>query len=419
MISKAVVAAVLCLCPLLGQWRTGYYSSALADGGLAVENIYYAPFTHIVHYNSFPIVSEFSVSLDTKYYGVSNDANALINNAHVAGLRVLLSVGIGGADDVMAKATDSAHLSAFVDAIMQFVIDHGYDGVDIDWEGSRYGPARYSGQFHSLLAALRARLNTYTSKLRGKGQLAIFLGPPSLVAQNVQYVDQINVACYDDFSFSFTLVWHNAALYDPQNEGNGRACQNVVDAFAASGVELSRIGVGIPFYGYRWIGGVDLHGQGATYPGQALKTPATHDWRTYAAIVSDPTLWQKRYQHWDDNAKVPYLSIDSLGDRNHMFVTYENARSIAEKWRFVQQHVGGIAIYTIGGDWTPGGATVAEQHPLAEALRAAVTDTRQAPPIIRHRGYRYPHALRPLYILASLLLVYLFLRVSLRRRRPR
>src|SRR5580704_6267507 len=38
-----LATALLCACPMFGQWRTGYYSSGGADGGLAVPDIYFAP----------------------------------------------------------------------------------------------------------------------------------------------------------------------------------------------------------------------------------------------------------------------------------------------------------------------------------------------------------------------------------------
>src|ERR1017187_6894509 len=165
---KLLLIALACPCLMLGQWRTGYYSSSPADGGLPVRNIDYAPFTHIVHYNSFPVISGTDVTLDVTYYGVGGAADELVSNAHTSRVRVLLCVGLGGADDAMARATDAAHLNSFVDAIMGFVRSHNYDGVDIDWEGSQVGPAAYPDQFHALLAALRAQLDTYTSTLRQK-----------------------------------------------------------------------------------------------------------------------------------------------------------------------------------------------------------------------------------------------------------
>ena len=83
------VIALACLTPLNAQWRTGYYSSNSFDGGLPASSIYYAPFTHIIHYNSFPVVSGSSVTLNTTYYGVAADAPTVIAGAHGAGVRVL------------------------------------------------------------------------------------------------------------------------------------------------------------------------------------------------------------------------------------------------------------------------------------------------------------------------------------------
>jgi hypothetical protein len=377
----ALVAALICIAPLSAQWRTGYYSSNGFDGGLPAKNIYYAPFTHIVHYNSFPVVSGSSVTLNTTYYGVAADAPTLIAGAHAAGVRVLLCVGIGGADNAMAVATDSTHLASFVSAVMQFVSVNQYDGVDIDWEGGTYAPSQYPTQFANMMSSFRTQLNGYTSVLGGRGQLTGYFGPESLAAATQANLDQINVSCYDDFGWSFSLVWHNAAVDDPLNQGQSRSCQNVVNVFVNAGVSKSKIGAGIPFYGYRWIGGKDASGQGALYPGQKLTTAATYDSSNYAALVANSTLYQTQYQHWDDSAKVPYLSIDNAGNANDMFITYENPTSISNKWTFVlQNQIGGIMVYPMGGDWTAQGSTVAAQHPLSEALRLAAGGQSSTPP---------------------------------------
>ena len=207
----------------------------------------------------------------------------------------------------------------------------------------------------------------------GKGQLTGYFGYPSLPVATTSYksLDQINVACYDDIYPG--LVWHNDALYDPENRTGGQYCQYVMNQFSNSGIPKSKLGVGVPFYGWLMSNGVDASGKGPLYPYQFLKTPAkTFEQLSYQSIVTNTKLWQIQYMRRDLAAgSVPYLSIDHGGPSN-VFVTYDDPVSVTAKWKFVLANgYGGVEVWSIGMDYNPAGSSVATRHPLAEALRIA------------------------------------------------
>ena len=358
-----LVAALLGGPALFGQWRTGYLDGQSSS---PISALHYAAFTHITHTAVRPVNGASETALDATTFNISRDALTLTSRAHANGVAVILSV-FGGAS--MATATDSTHLSSFVDALMSFATANGYDGIDIDWEGSMN-----TTQYTNLVTALRARLNAYTTPMGGKGLLTGFFGPMSTAVANWNNLDQVNVSCYDNIDWSLQTVWHNDALYDPSNLSGGFSCTSLMQNYVNAGIPKSKLGVGIPFYGYLWVGGTDASGNSPYYPGQKLTTPASgvrQKW--YSTLVNDPTVWQPQYQKRDSGSgNVPYLSINNGGLKN-TFISYDDPASINAKWNFVASNgYAGATVWAIGMDYMAGGTTPAEQHPLAQALLLAV-----------------------------------------------
>lgn len=344
-------------------FRIAYHDHTWYDGPMSDEH--WAAFTHNIHHIVTPvIIDSTTVDLDTTNAHVSRDAAEMVSMAHANGQPILIAVG-NSAD--MATATDSAHLDSFVNALMNFITTYHYDGIDIDWEGS-IDQTKYS----NFVNALRTSLDAYAAPLGGKGLLAAFFGPVSIAAANQGNLDYVNVSCYDNFDWNLSLVWHNNALYDPNNMGGGHSCQLKMQSFVNAGVPHAKLGVGIPFYGWKWTTGSDVDGNGPYYPGQILTTPATSlVFKWYREILKDP-LFIPANQHRDTAAgNVPYLSVNA-GGSNNVFLTYDDATSVAEKYNFtVNNGYGGVCVWTEDYDYIATGTTAAERHPLAEALREA------------------------------------------------
>lgn len=357
------------------QFRTGYH---WGTAPAPLSSMHYAAFTHIVHSYVEPSVSGASVSLDTTTMDITLHAAELIATAHAN--KVLVLLGVSGSAAKIANASDAAHLASFADQLMTLVAAYGYDGVDLDWEGS---PNR--AQFTNLIAALRTRINAYHPSSGGAAVLTAFFGPAENAAATYAQLDQVNVACYDDMNNEFPVIWHNAALADPANVSGGQTCPAVLRYFTAAGVPKAKLGVGIPFYGYVVSGGRDATGAGPYRPGQIMKVaPTSVDYTEYRDLVANPRLWQIAYQKVDTGAgNVPYLSIDN-GAGGNVFVAYDDAVSITTKWNWaIANGYGGVEVWTIGADYIAGGSSVATMHPLAEALRLAALASKPSAP--RHK----------------------------------
>ena len=68
-----------------------------------------------------------------------------------------------------------------------------------------------------------------------------------------------------------------------------------------------------------------------------------------AKFINDP---QKRFtQHWDDEAKVPWLSVQSADGKALFALSYENLRSVAIKADYIKKKgLGGAMFWEYGAD---------------------------------------------------------------------
>jgi len=85
-----------------------------------------------------------------------------------------------------------------------------------------------------------------------------------------------------------------------------------------AGVPRSKIGIGIPAYGYVWEGATEPLVLGAVF--ENTQWP-------YNQIVRNPTWWNGGLnRRWDDLHRADYLSVATT----NQFITYSDTRSIRE-----------------------------------------------------------------------------------------
>ncbi len=118
----------------------------------------------------------------------------LTARAHAAGVKVLISVGGWGWDaQFEAFAAEPTARAAFVGLLRRFVLDHGIDGVDVDWEYPDRGPS--ASNYLALMGELRAALPRpalLTAAVVAAGATA-----EGIVPEVFPLVDFINVMAYD------------------------------------------------------------------------------------------------------------------------------------------------------------------------------------------------------------------------------
>ncbi len=272
-------------------------------------------------------------------------------------LKVLISVGganlSGGFSD--AALTEESR-SKFSSSVIDFIVKHKLDGVDLDWEFPGYGPdsrPEDKQNFTRMLNNLRYHLDSLSvldmRMPENPYLLTIASGSASWSIDRMEInkitpvLDFYNVMDYDFKGSWSSTTGHHTNLY-PSNDDPGSkfSSSSSVDLYLSYGVPPEKIIMGAAFYG-RWWSGVTNQNKGLyqSYTGGAGAL-------TFAAIttgyMSDPDF----IQFWDSKAMAPYLW--SSNDR--IFITYDNDVSIKYKTEYIREKgIGGIMVWEYTQDY--------------------------------------------------------------------
>ncbi|HHG8772516.1 TPA: glycoside hydrolase family 18 protein [Raoultella planticola] len=309
-------------------------------------------------------------------------------------LKVLLSVGGWGARGFSGAAASKETRAAFIRSAQEIVQKYGLDGIDLDWEypvngawGLVESQTSDRDNFTALLKELRAAFGQHKLVTIAVGANAD--SPKSWV--DVQAIapelDYINLMTYD---MAYGTQYFNANLYDSTRWPTVAAADKysvdfVVNNYLAAGLKAGQMNLGIGFYG--------RVPKRAVEPGidwskaDAQKNPVTRPYfgphqmalfnalgfdlskDTYvkyndivAKLLNDP---QKRFsEHWDDEAKAPWLSVQSADGQALFALSYENPRSVAIKAEYIRQKgLAGAMFWEYGAD---------EQNQLATQLATSL-----------------------------------------------
>ena len=296
-------------------------------------------------------------------------------------LKVLLSVGGWGARGFSGAAATKDTRAVFIQSAQEIIAKYGLDGIDLDWEypvNGAWGLVESQPADRANFTALLTELRT---ALGHKKLLTIAVGanaesPKSWVDVKAiaPSLDYINLMTYD---MAYGTQYFNSNLYDSTQWPTVAAADKysadfVVSNYLAAGLKPSQMNLGIGFYG--------RVPKRAVEPGidwskpDAQKNPVTQPYfepaqielfkslgvdlskDTYvkyndivAKLINDP---QKRFsQHWDDKAKVPWLSVQSADGKTLFALSYENPRSVAIKADYIKSKgLGGAMFWEYGAD---------------------------------------------------------------------
>lgn len=211
-----------------------------------------------------------------------------------------------------AIAANADYRKQFAEDCLAFIKKWGIDGVDMDWEfpglswsGAACDPANDVANFTLLMRQLRETL--------GNNYLLTFAGyvmdkHPTTggyeyidIAAVMPYVDYVNIMTYD----MDAAPKYQSALSDPSSYWD---CQRAVNAYISAGAPLSKLLLGIPFYGRHAFSDKTIN---------------------YKDIINlDKNVY--KIDNWDTAANVPYVTKNG-----QMYYSYDNAKSIAIKGAWI------------------------------------------------------------------------------------
>lgn len=334
-----------------GALISGYYASWAAYSGYTPSDIPAERLTDIL-YAFANIDADLKIALGDPAVDLANFAELRQLKRQYPHVRTLISVGgwtwSGKFSDV---ALTEQSRSVFADSVVAFIRQHGFDGVDVDWEypcggGLSTNTTRPQDKtnFTLLMAKLREKLDAQ-GQADGREYLLTFAGGAGTTyAGNTELgklgglVDYGVIMTYDMHgAWAGSYTDFNAPLYTPSEASPQYkwSCAASVDLWQQKGFPKSKIVMGIPFYGIRF-NGVQNSNNGL-YQRFGSGGSIAYD-KVVSTYLNNPLY--VRYTH--PEAHAPWLFDGST------FISYDDAQSIAEKAGYIANRgLGGAVIWEL------------------------------------------------------------------------
>lgn len=337
-----------------GKELVGYYPSWAASSGLPVDKIQADKLTQINY--AFAKIDSGTLKIAMAYPTTDrrNFEQLRKLKAKYPHLKTMISVGGWDFSGYFSDAAATAKSrEAFARSCVEFILEHGFDGVDLDWEYPVSGGAagnhnrpQDKQNFTLLLQELRRQLDKQGAADGRRYYLTIAAGAGASYWDKIEltkvlsYVDHIFLMAYDLHGPWDSYADLLAPLYTP-TEASPQYKSSVdaaVTTYLNKGGKASKLVLGMPFYGYRYTG-VSAAGNGL-YSRFSSAGSVSYDQLAASYIGKSGYT---RYQH--AIGRVPYLY------GNNTFISYEDADSIAAKVKYAKSRgLGGVGAWALSHD---------------------------------------------------------------------
>ncbi|MCB9365809.1 MAG: glycoside hydrolase family 18 protein [Calditrichaeota bacterium] len=283
-------------------------------------------------------------------------------------LKTLISVGGWSWSDYFSDvALNDASRELFAASCAEFIVLHGFDGVDLDWEypdgggeGGNIERPEDAANFILLCARIRHKLDSLEALDGHARLLTMALGASQAHITALEWIslapllDLVNVMCYD-----FSGAWSGTTLFDaplfpdPANPigepvrstfNSSSAMQTCI----AEGIPRAKIVMGMPFYGkgYANVGDND-HGVYQPFSGVSPHGTWQNGFYDYSDLTANYVNQNGYTRYVHPVTHAPYLHNPAA----NVFITYDDTASIREKCQYiVSESLGGAMFWEITGD---------------------------------------------------------------------
>ena len=273
----------------------GYYSLRSAMDGFKKF-----PFKRVTHVNLY------FLNPDTlgNYTQDLSKLEPFVKKAHKKGIKVLVSIGGGGAHPYYHRLLQDDRRGMIVQKLVDLVVRHNLDGLDNDLEHGDIDE-----NYEPFVVELRAALDAHNKLLTAA---VVVTEKPLFSDKALAQYDFVNVMSYDH-----TGPWRPDR--PGQHASYGDAISDLEYFGVTRGIPAKEMMLGVPFYGYGF--GPDLDSRAKTM--------------NYRQIV-------ETYPGAENYDELP------IEDGKIMY--YNGTATIRKKTELAMEKAGGIMIWQLGGD---------------------------------------------------------------------
>ena len=300
---------------------------------------------------------------------MSDRATAVIEAAHAAGVRTIVSFTSFGAEKNAAFFSNAAAQATFVTEAAELVASRGLDGADFDVE---LLSGTYFGAYAATAGALAARMRTvnpiaFSSVATNANVSGSRMASRALAAG----VDRAFLMGYNYRTAGAATV----GSIDPVvHHAGGLSLSVTLDMYAAAGVPLNRVLLGLPLYGRTWQT-VDVSLRAARVAGEQGDV---FFFRDLATLRAEGTVLAEDTDPIESSARL----VRQVGPS--IFQTwYDTPATVAPKFALVfSRGLAGIGFWALGYDagnstwWNLVGSTFGPPTVTSMKIAPSPTNTR-------------------------------------------
>lgn len=310
---------------LCAQKAVGYYyASNTSYPHTAIE---YNNLTHIAHAFIYP-TTDGEILTDSWYYYPE-----LVSEAKANGVKIITAIGgWGNSDGFPHMAADKVRRANFVNNVVRFCKDNGYDGIDLDWE---YPKANDRENFVALVKELREAFDQNGIEIISAALPSSDWNNGYDIASLKDHMDWFGIMTYDFSGPWESVAGYNSPLYKHPRQWGG--VHESIEYYKNKGVPKDKLLMGMAFYGYSF---------------NASDPFKPHTGASSITYIKANNLKNSGYKYvFDETSKTPYLQ-----DQNKLkFISYDDTTSIKLKCEYVHKAgIGGTIIWKIGHDYHAG-----------------------------------------------------------------
>ena len=237
------------------------------------------------------------------------EASVLIPQIKAKNPNIRILASVRGTDEIVEwiEQRNGKSRALIISNLVKYLSENGYDGADIDIEGSRI-TANWENFILETKAALKEKNMIFSGALVGTLQ-------PNATDKGAEAFDWINIMAYDA-----------KGLWNPDDPGQHSSIAGTNSAFQyfhgnGAWIDASRLAIGIPTYGY-WFADDGKTAGDFGYGGVVAKNPAYADvdefsenGRTYY-YNGRPIVRQKveMVKDWGTNIMIFRLGTDAMNE---------------------------------------------------------------------------------------------------------